>query len=564
MCEELLTTHGHRVAVVWIRDEDFAAKLEAVGAECRYVHGTPNDERVLLDAGVRNATAIMVLSDDDRLNLQVALKARDVNDEIRIVMRQFNRTLGVKLEKSLRNCSVLSLASHSAATFAAAALDPDCFGALQFPDPGGVLTAFATRTAAAFGIAGLTASAAERRLSVRVVALNGSRAVPAAHALAPEDEVTVFARVERLETPRAARPAAERVDRPRPVHAESQASGVMERVRHVWNAYSIPIRVIGAAAAIFALAVAYFAFALHVDAVTAFYFVATTFTSTGYGDITPLTSAAVRHVEPSRVAMIASGVLMFTGVASIGIFIALATTALTRAQFNAIQGLRQIRTRGHVVVLGCGNVGTRVVEYLRALGRRVVVVELRPDSALVEMSSRHDIELVTGDATRDATLDLCNIAHACAVIAVTDSDTANLEVALGALARNKDVPVVMRVHDKPFADSIQRHFDHISTYSTAALAAPVFAMIARFAKTRGSIALPDGAYNLAEQVQDQEPRPPSAQDCIALGVWRNGGFQHIAGFDEMQPFDRVLFLVPLAQFKAVPPQNEEAVAVPTT
>ena len=47
-------------------------------------------------------------------------------------------------------------------------------------------------------------------------------------------------------------------------------------------------------------------------------------------------------------------------------------------------------------------------------------------------------------------------------------------------------------------------------------------------------------------------------------MWRNGGFQHIAGFDEMQPFDRVLFLVPLAQFKAVPPQNEHAVAVGTT
>ena len=73
---------------------------------------------------------------------------------------------------------------------------------------------------------------------------------------------------------------------------------------------------------------------------------------------------------------------------------------------------------------------------------------------------------------------------------MTDSETANLEVALGALARNNDVPVVMRVHDKPFADSIGRQFDDISTYSTAALAAPVFAMISRFPKTRGGIDAP--------------------------------------------------------------------------
>lgn len=546
-----------------MHDVALTDKLAKAGERCRFVRGAPSDDAPLNAAGVADAAAIMVLSDDDRLNLQVALKARDRNPDIRIVMRQFNRTLGIKLERSLEHCSVLSLASHSAAAFAAAAIAPGCFGALQFPDPGGVLAAFATRTAADLGIAGLTPAAAERRLCVRVVALNGSRAVPPAHVFGREDDVTVFGRVERLAAARPARQT-QRDARPRPDRAASAAAAALERMLHVWNAYTIPIRVIGAAAAIFALAVVYFAFALHADPVTAFYFVATTFTSTGYGDLTPLTFAAARHAPPSPVAMLAASVLMFTGVASIGIFIAFATSALTRAQFDAIQGLRQIRTRDHVVVCGCGNVGTRVVEFLRALGRRVVVVELKPDAALVEMSSRHDIALVTGDATRDATLDLCNVAHACAVVAVTDSDTANLEVALGALARNKDVPVVMRVQDKPLADSIERHFHDVRSYSTAALAAPVFAMIARFPKTRGGIVLSDDAYNLAEQVQEQEPQEPSAQDCIPLGVWRNGGFHHIAGFKEMQPFDRVLFLVPLAQFKAVPSQNEEAVAVGTT
>jgi hypothetical protein len=180
------------------------------------------------------------------------------------------------------------------------------------------------------------------------------------------------------------------------------------------------------------------------------------------------------------------------------------------------------------------------------------------------MSTSRGIELVTGDATRDATLDLCNIVHARAVIAVTDSDTANLEVALGVRARNKRVPVVMRVQDQAFADSIARHFEAIRTYSTAALAAPVFAMISRFPKTRGRITLGDDAYSVAERSQGKEPQPPPAQDCIPLGVWRNGAFLHIDTFEEMKPFDRLLFLVPLSQFKSGLPQNEEAVAVGTT
>jgi Trk K+ transport system NAD-binding subunit len=560
VCEELLATHGHRAAVVWMHDAEFAARLSVLGDRCRYVPGAPNDDRTLRDAGVVEAESIMVLSDDDRLNLQVALKARDLNPTIRIVMRQFSRTLGVKLEKNLKNCSVLSLASHSAAAFAAASIDPQCDAALQFPDPGGVLTAFATRSAAQLRITGLTAAHAQHRAGTRIVALNDAPNVPAEHVFAADDRVTVFARIERLET-RGDAGSPEPAERSDP---ERKRRGIPERLRRVWTTHPIVVRVAAAAAAIFIAAVVYFAYALKLDPVTAFYFVATTFTSTGYGDVTPLAPAGARLASPNGVTMIAAGLLMFAGVAAIGIFIAFATSALTRAQFTALQGLRQIRTRGHVLVFGCGNVGTRVVELLRALNRHVVVVELKPDLMLEEMSSRRGIELVTGDATRDATLDLCNVEHARAVIAVTDSDTANLEVALGVRARNKHVPVVMRVQDKAFADSIKLHFEKIDTYSTAALAAPVFAMISRFPETRGQIALGTAGYSVAERSPAEEPQPPPAQGCIALGVWRNGAFRHVDAFEETQPSDRVLFLVPLSQFKSVLSQNGEAVAAATT
>ena len=68
----------------------------------------------------------MALAEDDRVNLQVALKARDINPKIRVVLRQFNRTLARKIEQNLPNCSVLSLASHAAATIVGAALDQSC------------------------------------------------------------------------------------------------------------------------------------------------------------------------------------------------------------------------------------------------------------------------------------------------------------------------------------------------------------------------------------------------------------------------------------------------------
>ncbi len=92
--EELCATAGHRVALMWHHDPEIAAYAEKLGAE--FLGFPPNDFDSLHAAGVDEAASIMALSDDDRLNLQVALKARDINPKIRVVLRQFNRQLGPK------------------------------------------------------------------------------------------------------------------------------------------------------------------------------------------------------------------------------------------------------------------------------------------------------------------------------------------------------------------------------------------------------------------------------------------------------------------------------------
>jgi Trk K+ transport system NAD-binding subunit len=549
VCEELLATQGHRVALLWMHDLGLGEKLEALG--CTYFPHAPNDYDALRIAGVEDAASIMALADDDRLNLQVALKARDVNPEIRVVLRQYNQVLGRKLEQNLPDCSVLSLASHSAATFVGNALDPSCFYALQFPDIDGVQTGFSERVSGELGIAGLTLRAAQQRLRLRVVAVNGSPAVPADRVFHGNEDVIVFGRVEQLIA--GVRYAAYRVER-RKRHLTRLRVGIRKRWRGLRTMDPILARVIGIAMAVFALAVVYFGVVLQRDPVTAFYFVATTFTSTGYGDITPIGNPP---------AMIFANVVMLVGVASIGIFTAFVTSALTRAQFTAMQGLRQIRTRGHILLCGSGSVGTRVIDYLRALHQKVVVIDPNPDPALVEMSRRRQIELLTGDATRDATLDLCNLANARAVIALTDSDTANLEVALGVRGRNPHVPIVMRAQDEAFAGSIARQFEAIRTYSTTTLAAPAFAMLSRFPGTRGRIAFGDDTYNVGERVQGEVPQPPPAEHCIPLGVYRKGSFLHIDAFEEMEPFDRLLFLVPLSQFQPAD-EDQDAIGARTT
>ena len=124
--QELCALQGHRVVVLWRRDTDFTRAVEDIGA-VHIAAARPDSTEALDRAGVRDAVTILALSPDDQLNLHAALLARDANPRIRIVLRQFNRTLAYKIEQNLPNCSVLSLARHSAATYAAAGVDPSCF-----------------------------------------------------------------------------------------------------------------------------------------------------------------------------------------------------------------------------------------------------------------------------------------------------------------------------------------------------------------------------------------------------------------------------------------------------
>src|SRR5262245_45045386 len=208
--QELCSREGHRVVVLWRRDPDFAHSVENIGAVF-IAAARPDSSEGLDRAGVRHAITILALSPDDQLNLHAALLASDANPRIRIVLRQFNRTLAHKIEQNLPDCSVLSLAWHSAATYAAAAIDPSCFRGLQFPEPDGPLTGFATRIAEDCGVAGDTVEQAEQVLASRIVAVDGATDFSREAVLAEATELVVYSEIATLQdSARRRAPARER------------------------------------------------------------------------------------------------------------------------------------------------------------------------------------------------------------------------------------------------------------------------------------------------------------------------------------------------------------------
>jgi Trk K+ transport system NAD-binding subunit len=532
--QELCALQGHRVVVLWRRDPDFARAVEGIGAV--FITAPRPDSGEGLDrAGVRHAVTILALSPDDQLNLHAALLARDANPRIRIVLRQFNRTLAHKIEQNLANCSVLSLAWQSAATYAAAAIDPTCFRGLQFPEPDGPLTGFATRVVESCGVEGDTITQAERVLAARIIAVDGATDLPRDAILPGRAELVVYGEIAKLQGSAFRRSAA----RARPAIGRRLWSVVSWDRQHPPRLNPILARLAVATLAVFVVGTWYFYAAIGGTWLDAVYFVVTTMTTTGYGDLTPDRS------HPADI--IAAMLLMLAGITLTGLFIAFGASLLTRVQWVTMQGLRPVHRRGHIVVCGAGSIGSGVIDLLLALDQRLVVIERAPDTTIVERAREQHFDLLTGDASRDTTLDLCNLGAAHSLIALTNVDTLNLEIALGARARNPTMPIVLRIAEASFAESIARHFEFETTYSAAALAAPAFVGLSRFPGSRGRVEFGGQEFAIGEIGDEFRRTPPP--NAIPIAVSRGSKFEIAHDFDALGPGDRAVVLVPTAPFR---------------
>ncbi|MBI3891126.1 MAG: NAD-binding protein [Candidatus Wallbacteria bacterium] len=152
----------------------------------------------------------------------------------------------------------------------------------------------------------------------------------------------------------------------------------------------------------------------------------------------------------------------------------------------------------HYIVCGLGNIGYRVVKYLKRLGKDVVVLELRADGEFVKEVQDRDIPVVIGDARRADLLVSAGIERAEAILAVTDNDLANLEIAMDARQINPDVRVVLRMFDDSLASKVKKAFNIQVAFSSSGLAGPAFAAASTSTAVRQSYTVREDIYHVAE------------------------------------------------------------------
>jgi Trk K+ transport system NAD-binding subunit len=531
VCVELAAVGRTRVRVISPMNAERQEAFRRAGASV-----TPNDadnDDSLTEAGVAEAITILTLSGDDERNLSVALRARMLNPRIRVVLRQFGTKIGRKIEQNLPDSTVLSPAALSAATYAGATLDPGCFFGLRFPDAAdGAFVGFTRCRASELDVADLTVAEAEGRLKLRIVAL-GERGEPLADALIDAgDTIVGFGPVSERRATDTRHERAANVPRSFPQRsALASAIEAFARVNPIFRTIAL------GAALFYAIALVFFHFALHLTWPGSAFDVVQAMTSTGFGD----TSVVRRGAAVITGAMI----VMIGGTVFTSIFIGYVSAAITRAQWTAQQGLRRIRARGHVVICGGGRIGSAVVNLLTEAGKHVVVIDQRPDPTLIRRARESSIDLLTGDATNEDVLALCDVPHAAAVVVLTNSDPGNLEIALGARAMRADVPLVVRMENRTFAQATARLFG-IATFSPAALSAPAFAGLARFPGTLGRVSYAGEEHTIVQGWGASGAGAPTA-DAVPLCVWRAGHVVPVHGAGEIAAGDTVMYSVPLGR-----------------
>jgi Trk K+ transport system NAD-binding subunit len=202
----------------------------------------------------------------------------------------------------------------------------------------------------------------------------------------------------------------------------------------------------------------------------ALYFASETITTVGYGDFN------FAYQSPF-LRLFAVG-LMFGGVIITAVLTAfLADLLLSRRFVNTTGRLRARHMRGHIVVVGLGSIGVRVVTDLTAAGYDVLVVEQNENNPFLQTVAELDVPVIFGDSTMRQTLEAARVDQARGVAVVTRDDMENIEtgiVLLEVLGSDTKVPIVMRVQGRALGTAINRRFGFENVRSIVDLAAPWF------------------------------------------------------------------------------------------
>ncbi|MER7405409.1 NAD-binding protein [Streptomyces sp. NPDC000070] len=481
-------------------------------------------EAVLTEVDAERAAALALVYDDDETNIRAALTARRLNPRLRLVLRLYNRRLGQHIEELLdqtaavasgtgpgtggldASTTVLSDADTAAPALAATALvgtskvvqtEGLVLRAVerQPPRPGEVadpgLCTLALLSATSNDPAGADGSEGSGEQGPQL--LPGEAAVASATGRGTVVLEQVSYSGPSLPSGRGGVPPF--------------ASLFSRRLR--WSLAGLVGCVLGLAVALMFVTGEHPLYATYVTLL----------------DLFGINDPAYHKSTGRQVLQLLSGLV---GLLLLPVLLAAVLEAL--GTFRSASALRKPPRGlgGHVVLLGLGKIGTRVLTRLRELHIPVVCVESDPEARGMATARRLRVPVVLGDVTQEGVLEAAKIHRAHALLALTSADTTNLEAALYARSVRPDLRVVLRLYDDDFATAVYRTLRAAHPYaltrsrSVSHLAAPAFAGAMMGRQILGAIPVERRVLLFAEVEVGGHPQLEgrTVGEAFRAGAWR--------------------------------------------
>ncbi|HEY4023597.1 MAG TPA: NAD-binding protein, partial [Pseudonocardiaceae bacterium] len=364
LVNELVTRFvGDVTVVVRSKTRDRAPEIAQL-AGVKVIEATQLDERALRTAGVAEARAVALVNSDDVGNIHAALTAHEINPDLRMVVRMFNMSLGHKIRTLFADCAVLSDSAMAAPSFVAAALGEVAPSHVRLP--------------------GRTLYVAHRdTVAPKQVICGLADTTGATTRLLPTDQNTA-----NLVLANADAAPQRRLNE----HRTRRLTVIGQRLRALLRNRLLQV---GLSLLL-----------LIITGMVLLAFHGSGYNQHGWGNAIYVTllDAAGNAVPDTQSGMdlfqrIVQVVLTISGLALLPVVTGAIVGGVVRSRQPAVPS----QIADHVVVVGLGNVGTRVVRQLLDLGVTVVTVEADENARGVPTMRRLQVPIVFGDATREDT-----------------------------------------------------------------------------------------------------------------------------------------------------------------